>query len=169
MKKEKILFLFIPFLLGACQGVSGSESTAISAPAGFESVQATFAYPSSAPASLQYMDGQWVLYPTSASPDKALTLCQEALGLSTFYRAPDLSGVHSPAFDIHWADSARLSCTFGGDQKQTSILIQSSFVTFSASGDKKNLWGFFSSPALYAKILAYATECEAGRLTSSAS
>ena len=47
---------------------------------------------------------------------------------------------------------------FGGDEKQTSVLIQSSFVTFDANGEKKNLWGFFSSPSLYAKTLAYAAE-----------
>jgi hypothetical protein len=116
---------------------------------------------------LVFGGGEWNYYETSASPAKALSLCQEALACCAFFRAPENFLIPAPAFTIQWADGAELNCGLAGDQTQTAMLITGSFISPCPSDEKPNLWGYFSSPTLYQKLMDFAAECKSGQIASS--
>lgn len=152
MRKSLIcVLLFSSFLLlGSCQ--KGTTSTSYK-------TDPTFTYPDTTPDKLSYLSDNWETYDTGADKGKGYQIFKDAFAKCTFYATEELVGPH-PVFTFTWNDGNELGVKLGGDEKETSLIISSTFVSFTKTESNKYLLGTFSDESMYQKIQSYSTECE---------
>lgn len=150
--------LLIPLILSATLLAGCNKDRQPTADKKEEEVKVSIHYPASNPTTLTYLSKDWEEYPTNAVKSEGYELFKDVLARCKFYRSTEMIGPH-PGFTFKWQDKNMISLKLGGDEKNTSLFIDSTFIDFEKKGEEKYLSARFSDEKLYNRITAFSDEC----------
>lgn len=150
--------LLIPLILSATLLAGCNKDRKPDAAKRGEEVNVSIHYPATDPTTLTYLSKDWEEYPTNAVISEGYELFKDVLARCTFYRSANMIGPH-PGFTFEWQDKSMISLKLGGDEKNTSLFIDSTFIDFEKKGEEKYLSARFSDEKLYSRITAFSDEC----------